>query len=184
MVLFLATEKVSLGTLGRSWNTCPSRRERLINISQTTGWELTYRWGHIPQDWLLLTFRQGKSLSPHSLKTNQFKGCTVPPIILCLVADALFCPWKPYKNLVTTEWHGFCPSHRTSGCGPLKVLMTTMSLRLVYRIMYIFYNPPLRNVLPVNINECMMIRNSTSPKAKVWLMSHPNGKCWDFQDSP
>ena len=62
--------------------------------------------------------------------------------------------------------------------------MTTKSIRLVYRIMYIFYNPPLRNVLPVNINEYMMIRNSTSPKAKVWLMSQPNGKCWDFQDSP
>lgn len=43
---------------------------------------------------------------------------------------------------------------------------------------------PLRNVLPVNINECMKIRDSTSPKAKVWLMSQPNGKCWDFQDSP
>ena len=91
-------EKVSSGTLGRSWNSCPSRRERLINISQTTGQEPTCEWGHIPQDWLLPIFRQGKSLSPHSLKTNQFKGCTVPPIILCLVADALFCPWKPYKN--------------------------------------------------------------------------------------
>ena len=52
----------------------------------------------------MATFRQGKSLSPHSLKTNQFKGCTVPPIILCLVADALFCPWKPYKNLPTGCW--------------------------------------------------------------------------------
>ena len=105
------SEKISLGTLGRSWNTCPSGRERLINISQTLGQEPNCRWGHIPQDWPLLTFRQGKSLSPHSLKTNQFKGCTVLPIILCLVADALFCPWKPYKNLVTTEWHGFCPLH-------------------------------------------------------------------------
>ena len=176
-------EKVNSGTLRRSWNTCPSIRERVINISQTTGQEPTCGWGHIPQDGPLPPFRQGKFLVT-SFPKDQFKGCTVPPIILCLVADALFCPWKPYKNLVTTEWHGFCPSHRTSGCGPLKVLMTTMSLRLVYRIMYIFYNPPLRNVLPVNINECMMIRDSTSPKAKVWLMSQPKGKCWDFQDSP
>ena len=93
------TAKLSLGTLGRSRNTCPSRRERPINISQTTGQELTCWSGHILQDWLLPTFRQGKFLSPHSLKTNQFKGCPVPPIILCLVADALFCPWKPYKNM-------------------------------------------------------------------------------------
>jgi hypothetical protein len=35
------------------------------------------------------------------LKTNQFKGRTVLPIILCLVADALFCPWKMYKNSLT-----------------------------------------------------------------------------------
>jgi hypothetical protein len=34
------SEKVSLGTLKRSWSTCPSRKERLINISHTTGWNL------------------------------------------------------------------------------------------------------------------------------------------------
>jgi hypothetical protein len=73
-------------------------RERLISIFQTTGKEWTCQWGHIPQNCPLLTFRQEKSLSPHSLKTNQFKGCTVLPIILCLVVDALFCPWKPYKH--------------------------------------------------------------------------------------
>ena len=67
------SEKVSIGTLERSWNTLLSRRERLISISQTTGQEWTCGWGHIPQDWPLLTFRQGKSLPPHSLKTNQFK---------------------------------------------------------------------------------------------------------------
>jgi hypothetical protein len=39
-----------------------------------------------------------KPLLPHSLKTNQFKGHTVLPIILCLVADALSHPWKLYKN--------------------------------------------------------------------------------------
>ena len=37
-------------------------------------------------------------LLPPSLKTNQFKGHSVPPIILCPVADALFHPWKQYKN--------------------------------------------------------------------------------------
>jgi hypothetical protein len=66
-------EKVSSGTLGKSWNTCPSGRERLINIPQITGQELTCRWGHIPKDRPLSTFRQRKSSPPHSLKTNQFK---------------------------------------------------------------------------------------------------------------
>jgi hypothetical protein len=41
----------SSGTLGRSWNTCPSGRERLNNMPQTTGWELICGWRHIPQDW-------------------------------------------------------------------------------------------------------------------------------------
>jgi hypothetical protein len=36
-------EKVSSGTLGRSWNKCPPRRERLNNISHTTGRKLTCR---------------------------------------------------------------------------------------------------------------------------------------------
>jgi hypothetical protein len=40
-----------------------------------------------------------KPLLPQPLKTNQFIGCTVPTLILCLVADALFSSWKPYKNL-------------------------------------------------------------------------------------
>jgi hypothetical protein len=98
-------EKVNSGTLGRPWNTCLSGRESLVNISQTTGQEPTcLRMGTLPQDGPLLTFRQGKSLSPHSLKTNQFKGCTVQPIILCLVANALFCPWKPYKNSLNRYW--------------------------------------------------------------------------------
>jgi hypothetical protein len=39
-----------------------------------------------------------KPLRPHSLKTNQFKEHIVPPIILCLDTDALFYPWKLYKN--------------------------------------------------------------------------------------
>ena len=35
------------------------------------------------------TYREGKSLLPHSLKTNQFKSHTVLPIILCLMTVAL-----------------------------------------------------------------------------------------------
>ena len=62
----IAPEKVSSGTLGRSWNTCPSRRERLIDIPQTT----SLPQGGNQQDRLFPTFRQGKSLSPHSLKTS------------------------------------------------------------------------------------------------------------------
>ena len=94
-------EKVISATLGRPWNPCFSGRERLISIAQTKVWEPTCEWRHIPQDGLLPTLRQGNSLSPHSLKTNQFKGCTLLPITLCLVADALFCPWKPHQN---SEW--------------------------------------------------------------------------------
>ena len=41
-----------------------------------------YPWAQCP----FATYRQEKSLPPHSLKTNQFKIHTVPPIILCLVA--------------------------------------------------------------------------------------------------
>jgi hypothetical protein len=41
-------EKVSLGTFRRPRS--PSGRKRLINNSQTTGWEPTCGWGHIPQD--------------------------------------------------------------------------------------------------------------------------------------
>ena len=40
----------------------------------------------------LATYRQGKSLPPHPLRTNQFKSHTVLPITLCLVAVALFYP--------------------------------------------------------------------------------------------
>jgi hypothetical protein len=38
--------------------------------------------------------------------------------------------------------------------------MAAVGIRLVYIIMYIFYVPPLRNVLSVNINDSMMIRDS------------------------
>ena len=52
---------------------------------------------YIPQenrraDQPLATYRQGKSLPPHSLRINQFKSHTVLPITLCLVAVALFYP--------------------------------------------------------------------------------------------
>lgn len=36
-------------------------------------------------------------------ETNQFNSYTVLPIILCLAADALFCPWKLYKNSLTRK---------------------------------------------------------------------------------
>jgi hypothetical protein len=81
----------------------PPGRERLITISQTTEQEQpasgdTFCKTELP------TLRQGKSLSPHSIKTNQFKGCTALPIILGLLADALFCPWKPYKISLNRCW--------------------------------------------------------------------------------
>lgn len=37
--------------------------------------------------------------------------------------------------------------------------------------MYMFYIPPSRNVLPVNINDCMISQDSMSLEAKVWQMS-------------
>ena len=42
----------------------------------------------------------GRPLLPHSPRTNQFKGHTIPPIVLCLVAVTPICPWKLYKNLM------------------------------------------------------------------------------------
>ena len=53
-------EGVSSGPLERSWNTCPSGRERLVNIPQTA----RVCVGERPAG----GYRQGKSL-----KTNQFK---------------------------------------------------------------------------------------------------------------
>jgi hypothetical protein len=40
--------------------------------------------------------------------------------------------------------------------------MTAVGIRGVYIIMRIFYVPPSRNVLPVNINDSMMTKDSTS----------------------
>jgi hypothetical protein len=41
-------------------------------------------------------------------------------------------------------------------------MMETMGIRLGYIIMYIFYIPPLRNILPVKANNSMIIRDSSS----------------------
>lgn len=46
-----------------------------------------------------------------------------------------------------------------------------MGIMLVYITMYMFYIPPSRNVLPVNINDCMISQDSMSLEAKVWQMS-------------
>lgn len=44
--------------------------------------------------------------------------------------------------------------------------MADMDVRLVCIIMYVFYIPPSRNVLLVNVNDSMWIRDSTSPGAE------------------
>ena len=90
------SEEVSSGTLENSTRPFPSRRERLITFLRPQGVDqpsATCWWGrprahrHIPQP--LATYRQGKSLPPHSLKTNQFKSHTSLPTTLCLMAAAL-----------------------------------------------------------------------------------------------
>ena len=40
--------------------------------------------------------------------------------------------------------------------------MTAVGIRGVYIIMRIFYVPPSRNVLPVNVNDFIIIRDSMS----------------------
>jgi hypothetical protein len=62
--------------------------------------------------------------------------------------------------------------------------MAAMGIRLVCIMLYIFYIPFSRNILPVNINDTMIIRNSMSQEAKVWLMSQKNGKPCVLQDPP
>ena len=66
-----------------------------------------------------------KPLLPHSLKTNQFKGHTVLPIVLCLVADVLVCLWKLYKYLPDAQGHHFSFGCRmtTRACWNNKFLM-------------------------------------------------------------
>jgi hypothetical protein len=45
--------------------------------------------------------------------------------------------------------------------------MAAIGIRLVCIIMYIFYIPPLSNVLPINVNDPMIIRDSMSPGDEV-----------------
>jgi hypothetical protein len=40
--------------------------------------------------------------------------------------------------------------------------MAAVGIRLVCMIMYVFYVPPSRNVLPVNVNDFIIIRDSMS----------------------
>lgn len=54
----------------------------------------------------------------------------------------------------------------------------------LYNNVHIFYVPPSKNVLPVNINDSTMIKDSRSQGGAVVAMSQQNGKCWDLQDSP
>ena len=49
-------------------------------------------------------------------------------------------------------------------CDPPGV--SAVGLRLVSVIIYIFYLLPSRNILPVNVNDSMIIRDSTSPGGK------------------
>jgi hypothetical protein len=55
---------------------------------------------------------------------------------------------------------------RASRHGPPQVSTTGVGAIPVCIIMYIFYIPPSRNVLPVNINDCMIIRDNMSLKGE------------------
>ena len=64
--------------------------------------------------------------------------------------------------------------------------MAAVGIRLVYLIMHIL-NPLAmagsflpRNVIPFNINDSMIIRNSMSPGVKDLAMSPQNAKYWDL----
>jgi hypothetical protein len=61
--------------------------------------------------------------------------------------------------------------------------MCAMGIKLVCIIMYISHIPP-KNVLPVNVNNYMIIKNSTSPGVEGVVMTQPNGKNLDLQDNP
>jgi hypothetical protein len=84
--------------------TPPLQKGEANYIPQTTGGRVGGRTDHKPLadgggpehvdtfcrvDLPLATCRQGKSLTPHFLKTNQFKSHTVLPTTLCLMAAAL-----------------------------------------------------------------------------------------------
>jgi hypothetical protein len=67
-----------------------------------------------------------------------------------------------YNMLLSLAWpywgQGSCPWDRVSGHGHPGEFMAAMGIRLVCIIMYTFYIIPLRNVLPVNFNDSMIIR--------------------------
>jgi hypothetical protein len=71
------------------------------------------------------------------------------------------------------------PAHETEPAG-----MSVVGVRLVYIIMYIFYVPTSRNILPVSINDSDNQKVYRVWDVKVWLMSQQNGKSWELQDSP
>jgi hypothetical protein len=56
----------------------------------------------------------------------------------------------------------FCPWDWASRHGPPQVSMAALGVRFVCIIVYIFYIPSSRNVLPVDINDSMTIRDSMS----------------------
>ena len=65
------------------------------------------------------------------------------------------------------------PRTEPAALGPSQVSMVGVGVRLICIRMYIFHIP-LRNVLPVNVNDATIIRNRMSPR--VWLMFQQNGK--------
>ena len=66
------------------------------------------------------------------------------------------------------------------GTGPSCELPRVFRLQWAI-IMHIFHIPA-KNVLPVKINDSMIIRNSWSPGVNGVTMSQQNGKHWDLQD--
>lgn len=60
--------------------------------------------------------------------------------------------------------------------------MTSVGLRVVCIIMYIFYVSPSRSVLPASVNDSMITRDRMSPGREGVLISQQNSKCWDLQE--
>jgi hypothetical protein len=48
----------------------------------------------------------------------------------------------------------------------------------------IYFHVPLRSVLPINVNDSMIIIESMYLGGKGVATSQQNGKCWDLQDNP
>jgi len=57
--------------------------------------------------------------------------------------------------------HGSCHPRTGPRCESPRVSMTEMGVRFICEIIFIFHIPP-RNVLPVNVNDPMRIRNNMS----------------------